>query len=397
MDEYFQALMQLNTHSQEFHPLLPVGTHDERARQEFIKSYHNRAANWSRSEAGKIYAGRVSQEFQKEQGRPPESRKEARLALEKDIYWQFIVGLRRSAQEQLWASCIDTVERNVEQLKQTAESADRGLGSLRTDPDLEIPGYISAVDIHAMPGNYHTEYCEGDLSQGAVYERGTFLYTHGYNGRLIDNLGKGVLAYIRNKWPDFKPERILDMGAAIGNSTLPYCEAFPDAEIHAIDIGAPMVRYGYARANALGAAVHFSQQNAEHTDFEDGSFDLVMSHIMFHETSRTAIPKIFKESRRLLRPGGIMVHADLPNISMIPDLFQQVAVNQDHYDNNEPMWASYHDLDIKALIGAAGFDADKIYMDMGSMIISVPPSSSNPDTSRTVTGRFGYGIMAAAV
>ena len=67
--------------------------------------------------------------------------------------------------------------------------------------------------------------------------------------------------------PDVK-RRILDMGAAIGNSTLVYCDAFPDAEIHAIDIGAPLLRYGYARATALGRSVHFSQQNAERTDFE---------------------------------------------------------------------------------------------------------------------------------
>ena len=221
MDEYFKALTQLNTHSQHYHPLLPIGTHDERARQDFVKSLHNRAANLSRADAGRIYAGRVSKNFEKEHGRAPHSRKEARQALEQDIYWQFMVGLRRTTQEQLWASCIDTVERNVDELKRRAEAEDKGLGSLRTDPDLEIPAYITGVDIHAMPGNYHTEHCEGDLSQGAVYERGTFLYTHGYNGQLIDNLGTGVIAYIQQKWPDFKPRRILDMGAAIGNSTLP--------------------------------------------------------------------------------------------------------------------------------------------------------------------------------
>ena len=90
-----------------------------------------------------------------------------------------------------------------------------------------------------MPGNYHTEYREGDLTQGALYDRGTFLYAHGYYGPLVENLGIGVLKYIRETWPDFQPRRILDMGAGIGSSTLPFCAAFPDAEIYAIDIGAP--------------------------------------------------------------------------------------------------------------------------------------------------------------
>ena len=34
-----------------------------------------------------------------------------------------------------------------------------------------------------------------------------------------------------------------------------------------------MLRYGHARAEAMGATIHFSQQNAECTDFADGSFD----------------------------------------------------------------------------------------------------------------------------
>ena len=53
--------------------------------------------------------------------------------------------------------------------------------------------------------------------------------------------------------------------------------------------------------------MHFSQQNAESTDFESGSFDLVISHIMLHETSKSALVRIMKECRRLLRPGGVIV------------------------------------------------------------------------------------------
>ena len=54
----------------------------------------------------------------------------------------------------------------------------------------------------------------------------------------------------------------------------------------------------------MGAAIHFSQQNAEKTDFADGSFDLIVSHIFLHETSRTAVDNILAECRRLLKPGG---------------------------------------------------------------------------------------------
>lgn len=396
MQEYFQALARLNTHWQDRHPMMARETHDERARQSFVKSLHMRAANLSRVEAKAVYEGRVAPRFARaHEGRRPATRREARLALEQDVFWQTVIGLRRVSQEMLWASVIDTVERTAPEINARAVRVEQRLGSLRLNPSLEIPGYLSAVDIHAMPGNYHTEYAPGDVSAGAIVDRGTYLYTHGYMGQQIDNLGKGLLEYIRNAWPDFRPRRILDMGCSAGGSTLPYCDAFPGAEIHAIDLSAPCVRYGYARANALGKAVHFSQQNAECTDFPDGYFDLVVSHIMLHETSRQAIPRILGESRRLLGPGGRMVHADLPDIRQIPDLFQQVAVNQDHHDNNEPLWAGYRDMDLPKLIAAAGFDPATIRLDSGPMLLSVPPASADPGPDRLVRGMFGYGILAA--
>ena len=46
--------------------------------------------------------------------------------------------------------------------------------------------------------------------------------------------------------------------------------------------------------------------------FPDHSFDAVVSHWLMHETYFDAVPKIFAETRRLLKPGGIMMHFDLP-------------------------------------------------------------------------------------
>jgi hypothetical protein len=80
---------------------------------------------------------------------------------------------------------------------------------------------------------------------------------------------------------------------------------------------------------------------------------------------------------------------------MIPDLFQQVSVNQDHYDNNEPMWASYHSLDLKQIMQDVGFDPETVRLEMSPMIVSVPPDHLDPDPNKTVRGQFGYGVFAA--
>ena len=107
----------------------------------------------------------------------------------------------------------------------------------------------------------------------------------------------------------------LDIGCGVGHQTLPFVDAYPEAEVYGCDLGAPMLRYGHARAETLGKRVHFSQQNAEATDFDDESFDLVTSTIVLHETSARALSAIFRECRRLLRPGGMMAHSEFPDAS----------------------------------------------------------------------------------
>ena len=91
-----------------------------------------------------------------------------------------------------------------------------------------------------------------------------------------------------------------------------FCKNFPDSEIYGIDVAAPCLRYAHARANALGVTAHFSQQNAENTDFDNETFDLVTScPYSFMRPSHDAIPKIINETYRLLKPGGWMIHLDV--------------------------------------------------------------------------------------
>jgi ubiquinone/menaquinone biosynthesis C-methylase UbiE len=173
-------------------------------------------------------------------------------------------------------------------------------------------------------------------------------------------MGDTLVAYLREKHPDFQPKRILDMGCAIGNSTLVWARAFPDAEVHGIDVGAPVLRYAHARAQALGVPVHFSQQNAEHTDFAAGSFDLVVSHIMLHETSKSALVNVLRESHRLLREGGLMLHLEIPRGKTVIEKFMH---NWESYNNNETFCRYMTDIDLAAEAVKGGFAAARVRVD----------------------------------
>ena len=225
-------------------------------------------------------------------------------------YYRTFSASLRTAQERIWDSVIDAVEKDHARLKSAflgtgAEAP--AAGSLRLNPDLVIPDYHATVDIHLQPGGYHTEQDADDIAAGAIYDRAVFLYANGRFGNQTQLMGETLVEALRVALPDFRPARILEIGCTVGNSITPYTAAFPEAEIQAIDVAAPCLRYAHARAEALGAAIHFSQHNAEKTDFADSSFDLIVSHIFFHETSRTAVDNILAECHRLLKPGGFFV------------------------------------------------------------------------------------------
>lgn len=337
------------------HTMLPTLVHDERARQDFVTTLRRHLTARIVPGNAQVYAARVAPRLRRELGREPADRHEVRRAMERDSYYQFWSAMQRRSQELLWESVVDPTERDAAAMQSRARAL-RGAGSLTLDPALTVPRYHTAVDIHLQPGGYHTDFALNDMSAGAIYDRGIQLYSAGSTGSLNDSMGRMMVRFFRDLAPEATPTRMLDMGCAIGNSTLPWADAFPAARIDAIDVAAPQLRYAHARARALGKAVHFSQQNAERTSFPDASFDLVVSHIMLHETSLSALRNILAECRRLLRPGGWMLHLEIPRGKTVLEQFQ---MNWESYNNNETFGSFMTDIDLAEQAVAAGFESGR--------------------------------------
>ena len=359
----------VNTFQQHEHAALPRANHDERARQEFTKSLKQFVQQGLLPGLTPVYQHRAAKAFEKEHGKPPADRWDIRKAMVKDLYFQHYAATNRIAQELLWESVIGSVERQLPELeKAIADLTASNAAPLESDPAFPVPRYVSALDIHCMPGGYASEIDGNDIAQGAIYDRGVYLYAMGYMGPDNDDMGRSVCNYVKRKMPGFQPKRILDMGCTVGHSTVPFKEQFPDAEVIGIDVGGPCVRYAHARAKALGHDVSFMQRSAEDTGFEAGSFDLVVSHILLHETSGQAMPRIFRECHRLLKPGGLMIHADLPPFDLM-DPFTQFILDNETYYNNEPFWGAMRDKDQIGMARDAGFPAETIRFDTAPMAI----------------------------
>lgn len=345
---------------QKAHGVLPKPTGEEESRQLFVKSLKYHLASKVAPGNKLAYEARAKPEWVRAKGRAPADHNAIRQAMAADPYFRMWSALQRTSQEMMWRSVQVSVERDLDQLKSNAQPKGETLGSLTLNPDIEIPVYHTAVDIHCMPGGYHGEFGENDIANGAVYDRGVWIYAMGRMGPLNDDMGRTVGEFLKTNHPDFQPQRILDMGCTVGHSTLPYVDLYPDAEIHAIDVGAPVLRYAHARAESLGKKVHFSQQNAEHTSFEDGTFDLVVSHILVHETSNKAIRNIMREAYRLLKPGGMVIHVETPPYSALTD-FDVFMLDWDTRNNNEPYWGASHEIDPAGIAEQTGFGADAAF------------------------------------
>jgi SAM-dependent methyltransferase len=292
--------------------------------------------------------------------RLPQTYYEVKAIMKEDPFYRAFSLLNRATQELLWDSVGESVERQLPDLVRQFKSVSTAGGSLTLNPDFKLPDYATSVDIHVMPGSFHTELGPDDVYAGAVYDRGVYIYAYGGLGPKNDALGQGLVGFIRGRFPDLRPKRVLDLGCGAGMSTTPLYEAFPDAEIHAIDIAAPMLRYGHARSEAMGIPIHYAQQNAGATTFADGSFDLVVSNLLLHEIPQKLTKEVVAECHRLLAPGGVMVHNDL--VGWPTDPFQEFMAEWNSHHNNEVFERGSGTLDWRAACEAAGFESEGIFL-----------------------------------
>lgn len=369
------------------HPLIAVPSHDELAEQLFVRDLKLYIMQEIEPVQGQIAA----EEAKVLQGRQSNGTVALRERMAEHASFASWLAVKRESQRQLWHSVARSVERQAETLEVLAQ-IEVPKGSVRTDPHFVVPDYIARGDIHLMPGG--NAFDDGSLLQGAVMDRGGAVYMLGRNGGMLNDLrGQTAMAHLLTRFPNIAPQRILDMGCGIGTSTVPAALCFPEAEVHGIDVGASMLRYAHARAEHLGAAVHFSQQNAERTDFADASFDLVYSCVMFHETSQAATMAIIEESRRLLRPGGVAIHLEVPLLHDNSDPWVELAGELEAQFNNEPNWRGALTADYRALFEAAGFRDVQIGYQATSPAARAGPFRFGPESE----GVFRSWFVASGV
>lgn len=344
------------------HELLPRVNHDEAARFNFLANLGVHLGSQIFPRLPTVYAERVVPGYRARTGREPATGQDVKAAVERDPSFQTWSALRRDMMEQRQRAGRAVVYRQLPDLIREAEAVNRGQPTLRLDPGLTVPRYLAEVDNHCAAGGYHTEVLPDDVSPAANYEAGHFVIAGGGTGSKSDAIGRAMARYVGSAFPDFKPRRIVDLGAGAGFNTVPIALAFPDAEVIALDVAAPMLRYGHARAKLLGASnITFVQGNGETFQFEPGTVDWVQTSMVWHETSTRAFRTMLRNIHRWLRPGGLSLNMEQPNFEKTTTPFEKYVRDWDAWYNCEPFWAKLHTMDVSRELADAGFAPERVF------------------------------------
>ncbi len=343
------------------HDLEAPSTRDDKARRAFVTALRGHVLHDMAAGLRVAWESDAEPAARRRLGREPRTATEVHEALRGHEYFRFYSALRVMAQDMVYQSVRPAIERHLDGLRQRGEAlpsagaaATGGLGSLALDPTLPVPRSVSAIDVHLMPGSYHTEYQADDLAAGAIYDHRLAVSSMGFMGRNLDDIGRTFAGWVRHAFPAFAPRRILDLGCTVGHNTGPWKDEFPEAEVHGIDVAAPCLRYAAARAQSQRRNLHLHQMNAESLAFEDASFDVVFSSMFLHEVPPAGIRRVMREAFRVLRPGGLMLHMELPpNAALAP--FDAFYLDWDGWYNNEPFYRPFRAMRPAQLVREAGF------------------------------------------
>jgi SAM-dependent methyltransferase len=387
------------------HDLKTPHDRDALARQDFISSLRGFILNDMAAGMRDRFDKAVEPAFVRDTGRRPQTQDEVHAAMRKDVYFKFYSSVRYNAQEMVWRSVIPGVEAAVPELTRTIERlSDACGGSLTLDPALDIPENVAGLDVHLMPGGYANT---DNPAAGAVYDNGLAVFSAGFMGPHLDDIGLSMSNYVKHRFPDFSPARILDCGCTVGHNAAAWAATFPEAQVHGVDVSASVLRYAHGRAQSLGLPVHYHQMDATDLKFEDASFDVIFTSMFLHELSVKDIKRFFAEAHRVLRPGGLLINMELPpNSELTP--YDQFYLDWDCYYNKEPYYRAFRDQNPEDLIQAGGFGAGDYFqftvpqysftpLDSFVSAVTAPPNF-NRDTGR-LSGSvhwFGFGAWKAA-
>ena len=196
-----------------------------------------------------------------------------------------------------------------------------------------------------------------------------------------------------------RPQRVLDLGAGTGLGTLRLKQAFPRAQVLALD-AAPAMLAQVRRRSWPWRRLHTLCADARQIPLADASVDLVFSSLMLQWCQPP--DRVLAEALRVLRPGGLLLLS-----SFGPDTLRELREAWASVDDRVHVnrFVDMHDLG--AALQRAGavepvLDVDRLQLQYPDALAlmrelkAIGAHNVNAGRSRGLTGRRGWQQMLQA-
>ncbi len=226
-----------------------------------------------------------------------------------------------------------------------------------TNLQVEYPDYYQ-VPFHA--------YDQGNLCWQAAFEAPSATQAMGLRVWPKENISwetaqarlRGSFHQILGEYCPENVKDVLDIGCSVGISTITLHRYLSEKQQQKINtVGLDLSPYMLAVAKTMdeqGDIAQWIHAKAEETGLPDNSVDVVTLQFLLHELPRQATKEIFREIRRILRPGGCLAIVDNnPKSPVIQNLPPALFVLM---KSTEPWSDDYYTFDVEAAIEEIGFD-----------------------------------------
>ncbi len=138
---------------------------------------------------------------------------------------------------------------------------------------------------------------------------------------------------ITRRFPDRAPEslQVLEAGTGPGFFAILLCEL--GCEVTAIDLTPAMLAEAKKNAGGLAGRIRWMEMNAEKTEFEDTSFDVVISRNLTWNLPHP--DRAYAEWARVLKPDGLLLNFDANWYAYLFDSEARSAFDRDRVNSAE--------------------------------------------------------------